>query len=72
MTYAEAITLRATLETALSTGVLSISHNGRSLTYESKEAMTIQLGKLNRDIAESERKTAGQTQPGSKTPTWNY
>jgi hypothetical protein len=69
MTLAEAYTYRDTLESALLTGVESVTLNDRTVVY--RKDMQNVLSRLNRDILARERADAGQTNPEIKTPSWN-
>lgn len=72
MTYADALTLRTSLEAALAGGTLSVTLNGRSITYRTTDELRATLNGVIRDINRYERDAAGQTNPGIKTPKWNH
>jgi len=70
MTYAEAVTYRASLEAAVANGRLSVTRGSNSVTFASGADLRAALNQVIRDITDYERKTAGQTNPGVRTPTW--
>ena len=69
MTLAEAIAYRSTIESALMTGVESVTLADRTVVY--RKDMSAILGRLNRDILAHQRKNAGQSAPSIETPSWN-
>lgn len=70
MTYAEALTLRANLEAALTAGgAYSVIQIGdRQVTYSSFRAREL-LAEVNRDIAAYENRSAGRN-PTVKVAKW--
>jgi len=73
MTYAEAVSLKSAIETALLTastaGAVSVSHGDRSIVYGSpKEARTM-IAELNRSIQVYNRKSKNRN-PHWTSPIW--
>jgi len=73
MTYAEAIQLKAAIETALltasSTGAVYVSHGDRAITYQSKSDASGALAELNRNIHRYSKKSLNQN-PDWRSPIW--
>lgn len=73
MTYAEAISLKAAIETALLTastaGAVYVSHGDRAITYSSKNDAAGALAEINRSIQRYSRKSKNQN-PDWRSPTW--
>jgi len=73
MTYAEAVSLKSAIETALLTastaGAVNVSHGDRSITYNSPAAARGILAELNRNIQRYSRKSKNQN-PDWRSPKW--
>lgn len=70
MTYAEALTLRGNIESALSEGgaYAVVQIGDRSVTYSTQKARDL-LAQVNRDIAAYESRAAGRN-PTVKVAKW--
>ena len=73
MTYVEAIALKAAIEAALLTastsGAVSVTHNGRSITYANRQQASANLAELNRSIQAYSRRSANRN-PHVQSPIW--
>ena len=73
MTYAELLTYRATLESALSalSTAKSVAVDGHEITRSEAHQLRRELDRVNRDLLHYTRRTAGQSNPGRMTPKWS-